>query len=157
MFTDIVGSTGLIDVVGDEAWGRLLAWHDSTIRALLREHGGHEVHHAGDGFFVAFETADAAIDCAVAIRRTFAEHRREHGFAPSVRIGLHTAEALQTASGFEGAGVHAAARIGALAGPDEILVSRATLESAERSVAHAPWRTERLRGFKRAFEVAPLS
>ena len=157
MFTDIVGSTGLIDVVGDEAWGRLLAWHDTTIRSLLHEHGGHEVHHAGDGFFVAFESADAALDCAVAIRRTFAEHRRDHGFAPSVRIGLHTAEALQTASGFEGGGVHAAARIGALAGADEILVSRVTIEAAGRATAHGPWRSERLRGFRGAFEVAPLA
>ena len=157
MFTDIVGSTGLIDVVGDEAWGRLLAWHDTTIRSLLHAHGGHEVHHAGDGFFVAFESADAALDCAVAIRRTFAEHRRDHGFAPSVRIGLHTAEALQTASGFEGGGVHAAARIGALAGADEILVSRVTIEAAGRATAHGPWRSERLRGFRGAFEVAPLA
>ena len=60
MFTDIVGSTALIDAVGDEAWGRLLAWHDSTVRALLGEHRGREIHHAGDGFFVGFGSADAA-------------------------------------------------------------------------------------------------
>lgn len=156
MFTDVVGSTGLIDAVGDEAWGRLLAWHDATIRGLLREHGGQEVHHAGDGFFVAFESADAALDCAIAIRRTFDAHRRAHGFATSIRIGLHTAEALHTASGYEGGAVHAAARIGGLAGAEEILVSRQTATAASRAVAHGPWRTERLRGLRGPFEIAAL-
>ncbi len=157
MFTDIVGSTGLIDVVGDEAWGGLLAWHDATIRALLREHAGREVHHAGDGFFVAFETADQAIDCALAIQRTMIRHRQAHGFAPSVRIGLHVAEALQTATGYEGGGVHAAARIGALAGADEILVSRAVVEASVRPVGHGSWRSERLRGLRTPVEVAALA
>jgi len=156
MFTDIVGSTGLIDAVGDEAWGRLLAWHDATIRNLLRSHRGQEVHHAGDGFFVAFETADDALGCAISIRRAFADHRREHGFAPSIRIGLHTAEALHTASGYEGGGVHSAARIGALAVGEEILVSRVTFESLAKPVPHGPWRTERLRGFRTPFDLAAV-
>jgi class 3 adenylate cyclase len=156
MFTDIVGSTGLIEAVGDEAWGRLLAWHDATIRNLLRAHRGHEVHHAGDGFFVAFEAADDALGCAISIRRAFADHRREHGFAPSIRIGLHTAEALHTASGYEGGGVHSAARIGALADGEEILVSRVTLESLAKPVPHGPWRTERLRGFRMPFDLAAI-
>jgi class 3 adenylate cyclase len=156
MFTDIVGSTGLIDVVGDDAWGRLLAWHDATIRALLREHGGTEIHHAGDGFFVAFGTADAGLDCALAIRRTLAAHRRDHGFAPAVRIGLHTAEALRTPRGYEGGGVHAAARIGGLAAGDEVLASQATIEAASRPVPHGPWRTERLRGLREPVDVAAV-
>lgn len=157
MFTDIVGSTGLIDAVGDEAWGRLLRWHDTTIRALLRAHRGQEVHHAGDGFFVAFEAVDDALGCAISIRRAFADQRQAHGFAPSIRIGLHTAEALQTASGYEGAGVHSAARIGALAAGEEILASRATLEAAARPVPHGPWKTERLRGFRKPVDVAAVN
>lgn len=157
MFTDIVGSTSLIEAVGDEAWGTLLAWHDTTIRALLRTHRGREIHHAGDGFFVSFGSAAAAIDCAIAIRRTLLDHRRQHGFAPAVRIGLHTAEALRTSSGFEGRGVHVAARIGALAGPDEILVSRATLEAAGRDDAHGSLRRERLRGIREPVELASLA
>lgn len=156
MFTDIVGSTGLIDVVGDEAWGRLLSWHDSVIRGLLRSHRGQEVHHAGDGFFVAFEAGDDAISCALSIRRAFAEHRQEHGFAPSVRIGLHTARALHTPSAYEGGAVHAAARIGALAAGEEILASRATVEAAARPLPHGPWRTERLRGFRKPFDITAL-
>jgi class 3 adenylate cyclase len=156
MFTDIVRSTNLIEAVGDEAWGGLLAWHDEKIRALLRDHAGEEVHHAGDGFFVAFPSANAAVDCALAIRRTLAEQRRQHGFAPSVRIGLHSDEVLKTSTGYEGRGVHIAARIGGLAGPDEILVSRATIEAVGRSTEHGPLRTEDLRGIAKPVEVAAL-
>ena len=156
MFTDLVGSTGLIDVVGDDVWATLRSWHDATVRGLFRARHGHEIDHAGDGFFVAFETADDALDGALSIRRAFAEHRRDHGFAPSIRIGLHTTEALHTASGFEGGGVHAAARIGALAAGDEILASRATLDAATRPVPHGAWRTERLRGFRLPIDVAVL-
>ncbi len=156
MFTDIVGSTPLIAAVGDEAWGRLLAWHDTTIRALLRDHHGQEIHHAGDGFFVAFGSPDDAIDCSRGIQRSFRDHRERHGFAPSVRIGVHTAEALRTTSGYEGAGVHAAARIGALAVADEILASRAAIEGATRPTPHGAWRPESLRGFSSPVEVAAI-
>ena len=122
----------------------------------LEEHGGQEIHHAGDGFFVAFEAADAAVSCAIAIRERLADHRRRNGFAPSVRIGLHTADAVQTASGYEGGGVHAAARVGALAAGDQVLASRSTIEAARVTVRHGEWRTERLRGFRTPVEVAVL-
>ena len=61
VFTDIVGSTGLIEAIGDEAWTDLRAWHDRTLRSLITRHGGEEVDHAGDGFFVAFATPDSAV------------------------------------------------------------------------------------------------
>jgi len=157
MFTDIVRSTNLIDAVGDEAWGRLLAWHDETIRGLLREHGGQEVHHAGDGFFVAFPSADAALGCALSIRRRFQDHRRQHGFAPSIRIGLHIAEALETPTGYEGRGVHIAARIAALGEPDEILVSKDVLDATDAPPDHGDIRLQRLRGIGQPVEVAALA
>ncbi len=156
MFTDIVRSTNLIEAIGDEAWGRLLSWHDDTIRGLLREHGGQEVHHAGDGFFVAFSSADGALVCALAIRRRLREHRQLQGFAPSVRIGLHIAEALETPTGYEGRGVHIAARIAALGGPDEILVSRDVLDASDRPPEHGDLRLERLRGIAAPVELAAL-
>ena len=74
-----------------------------------------------------------------------------------MRIGLHSGEALKTSTGYEGRGVHIAARIGALAGPDEILASRATIEAVGRSMEHGPLRTERLRGIAESFEVAALA
>jgi class 3 adenylate cyclase len=130
MFTDIVTSTDLVGVIGDEAWSEVLRWHDRELRSAIAQHGGDEVDHTGDGFFVAFERSADGIDCAVDIQRRLVRHRREHGFAPSVRIGLHTAEATRKGRNFTGQGVHVAARVGAAAVKEEILVTREVVSSA---------------------------
>jgi len=130
MFTDIVGSTALIEAIGDGAWADLRAWHDAALRRLFDAHGGVEVDHAGDGFFVSFASAAPAVACAVAIQRTLADHRRTAGFAPAVRIGVHHGEATRTATGWAGREVHLAARLAARAGAGEILASAATLAAA---------------------------
>ncbi len=127
MFTDIVKSTNLVEAIGDEAWEDLLHWHDQTLRSLFGEHEGEEVKQGGDGFFVAFPDAPRAVECAAAIQRTLADHRREHGFAVQVRIGLHAAEATRRGRDYGGKGVHEAARIAAIAEGGEILSSQATL------------------------------
>jgi class 3 adenylate cyclase len=126
MFTDMVGSTQLVEALGDEAWEVLLRWHDETLRALFAAHQGEEVAATGDGFFVGFDSPDAALACAVAVQRRLAEHRRASGFAPQVRIGVHASEATRVAQNFRGKGVHEAARISALAGAGEIFASEAT-------------------------------
>ena len=133
MFTDIVTSTDLIGLVGDDAWAELLAWHNRELRSSFASHRGVEAKSTGDGFFVAFEKAADAIECAVDIQRRLARHRREHGFSPDVRIGLHTAEATPDGRDFSGRGVHVAARIGGAASGQEILVSTDALEAAGRS------------------------
>jgi class 3 adenylate cyclase len=156
MFTDIVKSTSLLEAIGDEAWTHLLRWHDETIRSLLREHHGEEIDHAGDGFFVAFDSARAALDCATAIQRTLREHRQTHGFSPEVRIGLHEAEARRVAGTFRGKGVHEAARIGALARGGEIVASLATLEEAGALDRISEHREVTLKGIARPVEVANL-
>jgi class 3 adenylate cyclase len=130
MFTDIVTSTDLIGLIGDAAWENLLRWHDRTLREAIAAHGGEEVRHTGDGFFVTFDDPRAAIDGAVQIQRTLRQHRSEHGFSPWVRIGLHRAEATREAGDYSGQGVHAAARIGALADREEVLVSADLLDAA---------------------------
>ena len=130
MFTDIVTSTDLVGVIGDEAWGEVLQWHDRELRSAFANHRGETVNSTGDGFFVAFEAAGDAIECAVDIQRRLAKHRREHGFSPTVRIGLHTAEATRHMGDYRGRGVHVAARVGAAAIGGEVLASRATLEAA---------------------------
>ncbi|MGH2476265.1 MAG: adenylate/guanylate cyclase domain-containing protein [Candidatus Limnocylindrales bacterium] len=127
MFTDIVRSTDLIGLIGDEAWEALLGWHDRELRSTFAEHRGEEVNSTGDGFFVAFEQPRDAVECAVDIQRRLTRHRREHGFALNVRIGLHAVEATRRGRSYQGRGVHVAARIGAAAGPAEILVSSATM------------------------------
>jgi class 3 adenylate cyclase len=130
MFTDIVGSTNLIETLGDDAWNDLRRWHDGVLRAAFTAHNGDEVDHAGDGFFVAFPDASDALQCAVAIQRLLAEHRRTNGFAPRVRIGLHADAATQAGADYQGLGVHAAARIGSLAQGEEVLASEGTLAAA---------------------------
>ncbi|MGH2488701.1 MAG: hypothetical protein ACRDFR_03680, partial [Candidatus Limnocylindria bacterium] len=157
MFTDVVRSTDLIEAIGDDAWTALLRWHDETIRHLVIEHRGEILDHAGDGFCISFADADQAIAAATAIRRTMRDHRRDHGFAPGIRIGLHAAEATKDGGGYSGRGVHIAARIAALAGADEILASEVVLESADRAVPHGPLRTEQLKGIRQPMDLALIS
>ncbi|HJS71528.1 MAG TPA: adenylate/guanylate cyclase domain-containing protein [Acidimicrobiia bacterium] len=128
MFTDIVTSTDLIGLIGDSAWADLLEWHNRTLRARFAAHGGEVVNHTGDGFFVVFGDPTAAVECAVEIQRSLRGHRSDHGFAPSIRIGIHTDEATQGEGTFTGRGVHVAARVGAVGQGEEITVSAATLE-----------------------------
>jgi class 3 adenylate cyclase len=137
MFTDIVRSTNLVEALGDEAWGHLIRWHDEQLRSQFAAHRGEVVKAIGDGFFVAFQSASEAVECAVAIQRVLHEHRRTHGFAPQVRIGVHAASATHERLDYRGKGVNAAARIGALANGDEIL---ATAETAlgYSSTGHRP-------------------
>ena len=143
MFTDIITSTDLLEPIGDDAWNELLDWHDRELRASIAQHRGEEVLHTGDGFFAAFESAADGVDSAVDIQRRLAKHRREHGFAPWVRIGLHAATATRKGTNYSGRGVHIAARVGAAAEREEILVSAAVPEEAEpfaiRSPRYARW------------------
>jgi class 3 adenylate cyclase len=156
MFTDIVDSTRLVEVLGDDAWEGLLAWHDRTLRACFEAHGGEEVKHEGDGFFVAFSDARSAIEGAGAIQRSLAQHRRDHGFAPQVRIGVHTAEVTERSGDFVGKGVHAAARIGTAAGGGEILASQTVIEGAGDGVVVSNERSLELKGLTDPVPVASV-
>lgn len=156
LFTDIVKSTNLVEAIGDEAWLDLLRWHDQTLRSLFAEHDGEEVDHAGDGFFVVFDVPASAIVCAVAIQRTLAEHRRGHGFAPTLRIGVHAAEGTKSGKQFSGKAVHEAARIASLAEGGEILASVDTVASSSPSFAVSETRTVRLKGISSPLEVVAI-
>ena len=153
MFTDIVTSTDLIGVIGDEAWNALLDWHDRELRSAVAQHRGEVVNHTGDGFFVAFERAADAVECAVDIERRLIHHRREHGFAPQVRIGLHAADATRRGSNYSGQGVHVAARVGAAAGPGEILATSAVLAGSHEALKLSGPRTLTLKGIREPVEV----
>jgi class 3 adenylate cyclase len=155
LFTDIVRSTKLVDALGDVAWQDVIRWHDQTLRSLIAEHQGQEIRHQGDGFFVSFDSAGDAVECAVAIQRRLAEHRRVQGFAPQVRIGMHTADAHRRGLDYTGFGIHEAARIGGVAGADEILVSAATLEAAAKPYASEK-RTVTLKDISEPVEVASI-
>jgi predicted ATPase/class 3 adenylate cyclase len=155
LFSDICRSTNLIEAIGDDAWEHLRRWHDDALRAAFAKYGGEEVDHAGDGFFVAFDSERLAIDCAVAIQRRLAEHRRTHGFAPDVRIGLHATEASRSSGAYAGRGVHEAARIGAEAEAGEILASAATAAVASRQPTSQP-RPVSLKGISNPVEVVSI-
>jgi len=154
MFTDIEQSTNLVGLLGDEAWESLLRWHDQTLRGVFAAHQGEEVVTTGDGFFVGFDSPEAALACAIAIQRTLAEHRVQHGFAPQVRIGVHASGATQTAGNYSGKGVHEAARIAALASGGQILASAVT---AGAHVSVSEPRTEMLKGIAEPMDIVTVN
>jgi len=156
MVTDIVGSTRLAGAMGDESWTQLLAWHDRTLVECIKEHFGETVDRTGDGYLVTFAEASAAVTCAIEIQRALDRHRSDHGFAPSVRIGIHAADISDVDGSPAGAEVHRAARIGALAGADEILISRAVAGLLDVSITTDDWRSEEVKGFDRPVEVGRL-
>ena len=156
MFTDIVGSTDLVRTIGDEAWEGILRWHDETLRTQIGSHQGEVVHTTGDGFFASFGDAAAAASCAVAIQRRLTDHRRRHGFAPQVRIGLHAAEATVIADDYAGLGVHEAARVGAIAEGGEILATVSTVSATEIPFAFGKEREVSLKGLAEPVRVVAI-
>ena len=117
LFTDIVGSTERAASLGDQRWRVLLDSHDRAVRDQLRRFRGREINTTGDGFFASFDGPARAIRCAQAIAETTAR------LGVEVRMGLHTGECDVRGDDLGGLAVHIAARVGALAGPGEVLVS----------------------------------
>ena len=156
MFTDIVGSTNLAEVLGDQAWEQVLRWHDDMLRKLVASGGGEIVNSTGDGFFVAFESARPGVECAISIQRALLEHRASAGFALPVRIGLHTAEANRRGTDYSGKGVHVAARVAALAAGGEILATAETLAEAG-DVPATDARTTPIRGVSAPVSLSAIT
>jgi class 3 adenylate cyclase len=156
MFTDIVDSTRLVEMLGDEQWESLLAWHDRTLRRCFEARAGEEVKHEGDGFFVAFAEPESALECACSIQRSLRDHRRDHGFAPRVRIGVHAAEATDRGGDYGGRGVHTTARIAAAAGAGEIVASREALEATRDAFPALDERQLELKGLAEPVTVATV-
>jgi class 3 adenylate cyclase len=153
MFTDIVDSTKLVEALGEGKWKKLLDWHDKKLRELIEEQGGEVIKHTGDGYFAAFRSPAAGLSAAVSIQRALDEHEP---LAPDVRIGVHTGGAFHREDeDYAGEGVHMAARIGALAGGGEILVSRESLDGASKFSLSEP-RHESLKGFDEPVELVAV-
>ena len=117
MFTDIVGSTRHAAELGDARWKRLLSDHNLLIRRQLDRFGGVEIKVVGDGFLATFDGPARAVRCAVAIR----DEVRELGL--EIRAGLHIGEIEVLPDDIAGLAVHIGARVSALAGTGEVLVS----------------------------------
>jgi class 3 adenylate cyclase len=119
-------------------------------------HCGEEVDQAGDGFFVAFDNPYEAVECAVDIQRRLTAHRKEHGFAPQLRIGLHSVDAIRKGKDYRGKGVHEAARIGALAKAGEILASADVINAAKARFPVSEFKTVELKGVSEPVQVATI-
>ena len=114
---DLVGSTPIAARLGDAGWRDLLARHYAELRGLLLRHGGDEIDTAGDGLLATFGTP------VEAIRFAHDAERADRALGLAARVGIHTGEVEQDARAIRGIAVVVAARIGALAGADEVLVS----------------------------------
>jgi class 3 adenylate cyclase/pimeloyl-ACP methyl ester carboxylesterase len=117
LFTDIVDSTRRAAEMGDRAWRALLDAHDAVVRSQLSRFRGREVNTSGDGFLAMFDGPQRAIRCAMTIRDAV------QALGIQVRAGLHTGECEVRGDDIGGIGVHIGARVSALAGPGEVLVS----------------------------------
>lgn len=122
LFTDLVGHTEMMRRLGDRAGRELLREHERITRDTLAQHGGVELKTMGDGFMAAFDSAVAAMDCAVALQRAFAEHADVSAEPLRVRIGLNAGEPVQDDGDLFGSSVILAARVAAQAGAGEILI-----------------------------------
>ena len=125
LFSDIEGSTRLLEQLGDE-YASLLDEHRRIVRSAIVEHGGAEVRTEGDAFFVAFVRATNAVRAAVAAQRGLAAWAWPRGSAVRVRMGLHTGEPRLVDGDYVGVDVHCAARICSAAHGGQVLVSDAT-------------------------------
>jgi class 3 adenylate cyclase len=153
LFTDIVGSTQRAVELGDHAWAQLLTAHNQTVRAAIAEHRGREVKTLGDGFLSMFATPGRAVRCAAEIVREV----RSLGIA--VRAGVHTGEVeIVDINDIAGVTVHIAARIGAEAGPNEVLVSDAVRDlCAGQSLSFRAVGSRTLKGVPKPVSVCALA
>ena len=122
LFTDIVGSTAISVELGDQRWHDLQARHHAIVRKELKRFHGHEVDTAGDGFFATFGVPADGVRCAAAIAAAMP------AIGLQTRAGLHTGETELTGEKVAGIAVTTAARVSALAGPGEVLVTRTVAE-----------------------------
>ncbi|MDN4161320.1 adenylate/guanylate cyclase domain-containing protein [Nocardioides abyssi] len=123
LFSDIEGSTALNERLGDQAFVRLLARHDQLVRSRVARHVGHVVKTQGDGFMVAFSTAEQAVRCASSVQRALDRGRLKGRTPVAVRIGIHQGDVVHRDNDIFGRNVAHAARVAALAGGGEVLVS----------------------------------
>ncbi|HWG61230.1 MAG TPA: adenylate/guanylate cyclase domain-containing protein [Streptosporangiaceae bacterium] len=125
LFTDIEGSTALLQQLGD-GYASVLTHHHRLIRAALAAHGGEEIDTQGDAFFAVFSSARACVAAAIEMQRALLMQPWPGGETVRVRMGMHSGEATKTAVGLVGLDVHRAARIAAVAHGSQIAVSSAT-------------------------------
>ena len=125
LFTDIEGSTRLVQQLGDR-YAQVLAEYRRLLHTTIEGLGGHEINTWGDACFVVFWRAQDAVTTAIGVQHALAAHSWPEGTALRVRMGLHTGQPLATEIGYVGLEVHRAARICAVGRGGQILLSQAT-------------------------------
>ena len=128
LFTDIEGSTRLLQGLGDAGYGELLALHRELLRSAFTAAGGHEIETQGDGFLIAFQSARRAVTAALDAQRALGAHPWPHDAVLRVRMGLETAETTIHGGAYAGLGLHRAARICAAGWGGQVLLSRITAD-----------------------------
>lgn len=124
MFTDIAGSTSLVEALGDTRWAEMVGGHVTQLADLVDGEDGRMIKTLGDGTMSTFPSAGSALRAAQAIQRLLASQTDEPSLR--VRIGLHTGDVIEAGDDFFGTVVNKAARIAGATGPEEILVSDTT-------------------------------
>jgi class 3 adenylate cyclase len=151
LMTDIVDSTATASGLGDAAWKQQLGEHNRLVRARLERYLGQEVNTTGDGFLAMFASAVGAIRCAASIRDATA------GIGLPVRIGVHTGEVELLPGDIGGLAVHAAARVMALGGASDVMVSSTARGLVEDGSLRFESRgAQRLKGLPNPLEVFAL-
>ena len=134
LFTDIEGSTRLLQELGDRYVPAVLDAHADIIRRAIARGGGVEVATEGDSFFASFPTPTGAVEAAVAAQRALSAHEWPTGASARVRMGVHTGEGVLGGNNYAGIDVHRAARIMSAAHGGQVLVSEATRGLVEHAV-----------------------
>jgi class 3 adenylate cyclase len=155
MFTDLKDSTLMTSVLGDARALHLLHVSNVLTRQVMRTYGGREIKHTGDGIMASFSSVPDAVSCAMSVQDAFAEHNRE---TPNdgllLRIGLHAGEPIEEHGDLFGNAVNLAARLCAVAGPSEILVSEMIRDmSVETAVPFEDRGNVKLKGFETGVRV----
>lgn len=130
MFTDMVSSTHLTQLLGDDIAQRMVRTHNTIVRNTLKSHGGTEVKHTGDGIMASFLWASNAVEAAIAIQEAVEEHnKKEKRTSPlEIRIGLNAGEPIVEENDLFGQTVQLASRICGQAHANEIYVSSVVKE-----------------------------
>ena len=156
LFSDVEGSTELLERIGERRSFEVLRDHNVIIRRVAELHEGTVVKSQGDGFMIAFSSARAGVRCALAIQRTFAGFVvEETGEELRVRMGLHAGFVIEDAEDFFGRNVVLAARIAEQARGGEVLVSSELREYAQSDplLRFEPRGEVRLKGLSGRHEV----
>lgn len=135
LFSDIEGSTELNHRLGDAAWVRLLAAHDTVVRSRVERYRGQVVKTAGDGFMVAFRDAEAACRAALGVQRDLRRSLDPKLRPVRVRIGIHTGTVVSRDGDYFGRNVAMAARVADKAVGGEVLASAAVVEALDDDAA----------------------